>query len=141
MLPPGANSVPVSDYADRQWRRSFLVVEVPDASNKRCVPVLFRPLDCLVLRLERGKYMVGMIFHHVVIDWIALMPTFWTRFNTFAMTVLPSLSINLPWRARPIGPKGLVEGMPCALRSRYACSMMPQGNRSTPFPLTCGGLL
>jgi hypothetical protein len=33
----------------------------------------------------------------------------------------------LSWRARPIGPNGLVKGMPRALRSRYACSMMPHG--------------
>ncbi len=41
--------------------RSFLVVKVPNASNMRHVPILLRPRDRFLLRLERGEYVSGVI--------------------------------------------------------------------------------
>jgi hypothetical protein len=38
----------------------------------RHVPILLRPRDSFMLRLERGKCMVRMVLYHVVVDWIAL---------------------------------------------------------------------
>src|SRR5579863_5481891 len=109
--------------------RSFLVVELPNASNMRHVPILLRPRDSFVLRLVRGEYVIRMILHHIVVNWIALGATFRTRFNVDVRHHGPpdcSLA-DLPWRARPIGPKGFIKGTPRALRWRYASSMIPQG--------------
>jgi hypothetical protein len=58
----------------------FPIVKVSDASKKRRVPVLLRPLDCLVLGLKCRQHMVGMVLNHVVVNWITFTATFWTRF-------------------------------------------------------------
>jgi hypothetical protein len=59
----------------------LLVVQVPDASDMRRMPVTFRPCDRFVLRLERGEDMVGMVFNDIVVDMTPLGAPFWTRLN------------------------------------------------------------
>jgi hypothetical protein len=67
--------------SSKQANVRFLVVQVPNASDMGLMTILLRPRDSLVLYLERGKYVIGMVLYHIVIDWIALVATFWTRFN------------------------------------------------------------
>ena len=39
-----------------------------NASDQRCVAVLFRPFDCFSLRLEGGEKVVGMVLDNIVVD-------------------------------------------------------------------------
>jgi len=61
--------------------RYLFVVQMPDARDKRVVFVRFRPRDGFVLRFERPKHLVGMIFDDIVGNGIALRPSLWTRFD------------------------------------------------------------
>ena len=45
-------------------------------ATTRHVPILLRPRDSFVLRLERGEYVVRMVLYNVVVDWITFMATF-----------------------------------------------------------------
>jgi hypothetical protein len=48
--------------------RDFLVIEMPQAGNKRRTVVLPRPVDLFLLSLEGGEHVVRVIFHHEVLD-------------------------------------------------------------------------
>jgi hypothetical protein len=61
--------------------RYLFVVQMPDAGDERAVSVRFRPRDGFVLRFERPKNLVAVIFNDIVGNGIALRPSFWTRFD------------------------------------------------------------
>jgi hypothetical protein len=61
--------------------RLFLVVQMPDARDKRRVTVTPGPLDGFLLRLESRQHMVGMVLDDIVVDRIALPPGLWTWFD------------------------------------------------------------
>jgi hypothetical protein len=48
--------------------RVLLVVQVPDASNKRSVALRFRPIDCFFLSLEGAEFVVRMIFDYIILN-------------------------------------------------------------------------
>ena len=60
--------------------RYLLVVQVPDASDKREWP-LFGALDRLVLRFETREHVIRMILHHVIFDMASLGAAFGARFD------------------------------------------------------------
>src|ERR1700761_3649575 len=53
---------------------------MPHPSDKWIVPVAFCPIDGFALCLEAGEHMVSMIFDHVIVDWMSIRSTFWSRF-------------------------------------------------------------
>jgi hypothetical protein len=46
----------------------FLVVEVANAGDTRCAPVLLRPLDCFLLYFERREYLIVVVLNNVIVD-------------------------------------------------------------------------
>src|SRR5690349_2512159 len=88
--------------------RLLLVVQVPDACNQRSVPVLLRPVDRSLLRVENGKGMIRVILDNVVLNWAALRPALRARLYVNVGHGASSLvglceSItpgNRPWRHR-----------------------------------------
>jgi len=44
--------------------RDFLVIEVADASDKRMVIILLRPIDRFFLSFESAQFVVRMVFDH-----------------------------------------------------------------------------
>jgi hypothetical protein len=52
--------------------RFLLVIEMPNACDKRRVSLVSRPGDRLMLQLEVGKHVVGMILDGVIVDMTAL---------------------------------------------------------------------
>jgi hypothetical protein len=47
--------------------RIFLVIEVPDASDKGMVIVRLRPIDCFLLSFEVAKHVVCMVFDYIIL--------------------------------------------------------------------------
>jgi hypothetical protein len=45
-----------------------LIIQVPDASDKRSVALLFRPIDCFFLSSEGAKHVVRMIFDYIILN-------------------------------------------------------------------------
>lgn len=48
--------------------RDFLVIQMPDSSDKRVMPLRLRRLDRSVLRRERLEDMIEMILYDVVLN-------------------------------------------------------------------------
>jgi hypothetical protein len=48
--------------------RPLLIIQVPDASDKRGVALTFRPIDCFSLRFEGAEYVVRMVFDDIIVD-------------------------------------------------------------------------
>jgi hypothetical protein len=72
--------------ADLELRRTpmigfLLIVEMTDAADKRSMIVLSRPIDCFSLSFERGKYVIAVVFDHVIIDMAALGAALGSRLN------------------------------------------------------------
>jgi hypothetical protein len=68
----------------------FLVVDMAYASDMRRMAVLFRPVDGFVLRFERGEYVIGVVFDHIIVD----MAAFGAALRPFAMLTSPSLDAD-----------------------------------------------
>jgi hypothetical protein len=55
-----------------KWRppviRPLLIIQVPDASNKRSVALALRPIDRFSLRFEGAKHMVRVVFDDIVVN-------------------------------------------------------------------------
>jgi hypothetical protein len=47
---------------------SLLVIQMPDASNKRRMAVAFRPIDRISLRLEGGEDVICVVFDYIIVD-------------------------------------------------------------------------
>jgi hypothetical protein len=74
----------------------LLVVQMPNASDMGAMAVLFRPPDCLVLRLEGGENVVRVILDDVIIDRGALGPPLGSRLNVDNRHRMPSVVLQLP---------------------------------------------
>jgi hypothetical protein len=61
--------------------RALLVVEVPNAGDKRRMPLLLGPVDGVVLRSCRVEDVTGMVLDDVILDRRAWLSTLWTGFN------------------------------------------------------------
>ena len=61
--------------------RLFLIVQVPDASNQRRMPLSFCPVDGFSLRLGRVKHIVPMIFDYIIFDRAAFGAALRKRFD------------------------------------------------------------
>ena len=48
--------------------RVLLVIQMPDASDKRSVPLRFRPIDCFFLSFESAELVVRMIFDYIILN-------------------------------------------------------------------------
>ncbi len=48
--------------------RRLLIIQVPDTSDKRGMPLMSRPIDCFSLRFEGHKCVVRMVFHDIFVD-------------------------------------------------------------------------
>jgi len=46
----------------------FLIVEMANAGDMRCVAVLLRPVDGVSLGFERLEYVVGVIFDYIIVN-------------------------------------------------------------------------
>jgi hypothetical protein len=46
----------------------LLIVEMTNAGDMRRMAVLLRPIDCLSLCFERGWYLVGVVFDHIIVN-------------------------------------------------------------------------
>jgi hypothetical protein len=65
-------------------------VSVPHPSNKRPMPLLFRPVDRLTLYLEGLKHVAGIILYSVIIYRGAFRTTFRPRFDIYVRhAILP----------------------------------------------------
>src|SRR3954464_12450375 len=63
-----------------------------DARNVRCVPILYRPNNRIVLGLECRHYMIRVILNDIIRNWAALSLAFWTGLHdTTAILTLPFL--------------------------------------------------
>src|SRR5215470_5494515 len=68
----------------------FLIVEMADAADKWGMAVLSRPIDCFSLCFERGKYVICVIFNHIIVDRAAFGAALRARFNVNVRHVLLS---------------------------------------------------
>jgi hypothetical protein len=48
--------------------RVLLVIQMPDASDKRSVALRFRPIDCLFLSFESAELVVRIILDYIILD-------------------------------------------------------------------------
>jgi|SRR5579862_2421122 len=58
--------------------RVLLIIEMPNPSDEGRVATLYCPVYCLMLRSERGKDFVRVIFHDIIVDRIA----FWAALGS-----------------------------------------------------------
>lgn len=47
---------------------SLLVIQMPDARDKRNVIVRFHPIDCFFLGFEGAELMVRMVFNYIIVN-------------------------------------------------------------------------
>jgi hypothetical protein len=71
--------------------RLLLIIQVPDASDKRGVTLTFRPIGRFFLRFEGAEYVVGMIFDDIILDRAPLRAALGACFNVNVRHVLLSL--------------------------------------------------
>jgi hypothetical protein len=69
----------------------FLVIQMPDASDKRGVTVRFRPFDCLFLGFESAELMVRMVFDYIIVNGRPFRTTLGTGFDVNVRHSLLSL--------------------------------------------------
>jgi hypothetical protein len=80
-----------------------------DARNVRCVPILYRPNNRIVLGLECRHYMIRVILNDIIRNWAALSLAFWTGLHEY------NCHSDAPFFATSGGLRGLPDG---AMRSR-----------------------
>ena len=85
--------------------RVLLVIQVPDASDKRGVARTFRPIDRFSLRFEGAEHVVRMVFDDIIVDMAPLRAALGARFNVNVRHVLLSLGIE----RRPGEPTGAAQ--------------------------------
>jgi hypothetical protein len=78
-----ATLTPIARFASRRPPviGFLLVVQMPDASDKRGVALPFCPIDCFVLRWEGGEHVVRVVFDDIMVDTVSLGMALGTRFN------------------------------------------------------------
>jgi len=66
----------------------FLVIQMPDASDKRSMTLRFRPIDSFFLGFESAELMVRVVFDYIILNG----RSFWTTLRTgFDVNVRHSL--------------------------------------------------
>ena len=71
--------------------RLLLIIQVPDASDKRGMVLTFRPSDCFSLRFEGAEHVVRMVFDDIIVDMAPLRAALGARFNVNVRHTLLSL--------------------------------------------------
>jgi hypothetical protein len=61
--------------------RLLLIIQVPDASDKRGVALALRPSNRFSLRFEGAEYVVRMVFNDIVVNVAPLRAALGARFN------------------------------------------------------------
>jgi hypothetical protein len=69
----------------------LLIIQVPDASDKRGVTLIFCPIDRFSLRFEGAEHMVRMVFDDIIVDMAPLGAALGARFNVNVRHALLSL--------------------------------------------------
>ena len=59
----------------------FLVIQMPNARDKRSVTVRFGPIDCFFLGFESAELMVRMVFDYIILNGRPLRATLRTGFD------------------------------------------------------------
>ena len=59
----------------------FLVIQMPDASNKRSVTLRFRPIDCFFLGSESAEFVARMVFDYIILNGRPFRATLRTGFD------------------------------------------------------------
>jgi hypothetical protein len=81
--------------------RNLLVIQVPDASDKRMVIILLRPIDCFFLSFESAEDVVSMVFNHIIVNVRSFRAALGTGFylnvrhNVFSPPYLLTLTLHL----------------------------------------------
>jgi|ERR1035437_3593656 hypothetical protein len=73
----------------------LLVIQVPDASNKRGVPFTFCPVNGSSLRRKGSENMIHVVFHDIVVNRAPLRTTLGARFNIDVRHTVSSQRTNL----------------------------------------------
>lgn len=60
--------------------RNLLVIQVPDASDKRMVIILLGPIDCFFLSFESAEHVVRVVFDYIIINVRSFRTALGTRF-------------------------------------------------------------
>lgn len=71
--------------------RAFLIVQMPDASDKGNVTFRFRPIDRFFLSFKSTEHMVRMVFHYIILN--GFKATLRTGFNVNVCHSLPPLTL------------------------------------------------
>jgi hypothetical protein len=64
----------------------FLVIQMPDASDKRSVTLRLRPIDCFLLGFESAELMVRMVFDNIILNG-----------RPFSATLRTGFDVNVPY--------------------------------------------
>jgi hypothetical protein len=59
----------------------LFVVQVPDASDVRMMPIFLCPIDCFALSLEGSESVISVILNHIVVNRITFWSAFWSWFD------------------------------------------------------------
>ncbi len=106
--------------------RPLLIIQIPNASNKRGVAPTFRPIDRLSLRFEGGEHVIRMVFDDIIVDMAPLGAALGPRFNVNVRHAPLSLG-KFCWR-----PKNYTKPeTPVALRlpfGHYLCDKSSPSN-------------
>jgi len=73
----------------------LLIIQVPDASDKRVMAALFRPIDRFLLRFEGADHMARMVFNDIVVDIAPVRATLGARFNVNVRHALLSALVSV----------------------------------------------
>ena len=76
--------------------RVFLIVQMPDASDKGNVTFRFRPIDRFFLSFKSTEHMVRMVFDDIMVDTVSLGVALGTRFNVNVRHARLSRIVFLP---------------------------------------------
>ena len=83
--------------------RRFLIVQMPDTSNERMVPLFLCPHDGFMLRFEGGQHVIRMILYDIIVDVRAVFPSLWPGLNVNATSAsritLLSCVVRSAWPA------------------------------------------
>jgi hypothetical protein len=94
--------------------RNLLVIEVPDASDKRVVTVCLRPVDSCFLSCESAENMVRMVFDHIIVNVrslrAALRTSFYKNIGHSSFLSLPILSESSCAETNVFSKSVLIEG-------------------------------
>ena len=85
----------------------FLVIQMPDASDKRSVTVRFRPIDCFFLGFESAELMVRRVFDYIIVNGRSFRTTLRAAFDVNVRHSLLSLRPFFGWSALESGSSSI----------------------------------